>query len=244
MLGDLQARMAPAAVEHMLTVAWAHVLDTYDAQAGDSADRRVVVLARDGLGRGRWQFQSGHSLNDPTFAQTHAAPGPMRQTPEHPQGDPPTHRYPADESFDNSSAYLAAHSATSAGVHDGQTIPADAGTLAVDSESAGTVLENPDPTAPPLGLCIAGRVTWVSVSPIVLGRGEEADIQLPNTPTISRRHASLIRNDGRWWVSSTGRNGLQLNGRPVVGQAALSHKDTLHFGMKASSPQAEVRLHP
>jgi hypothetical protein len=62
-------------------------------------------------------------------------------------------------------------------------------------------------------------VVPVSKSEITIGRGSRSitvDLALKGDPEVSRVHAVLTReNDGRYWITSKGRNPLTLNGREI-----------------------------
>ena len=66
--------------------------------------------------------------------------------------------------------------------------------------------------------------------PIVIGRSESADIPLSDG-SISRRHARLLRVEGRWFVEDLGsRNGTQLNGQVIRKSEALKPGDQIRVG--------------
>ncbi|HVQ38337.1 MAG TPA: FhaA domain-containing protein [Pyrinomonadaceae bacterium] len=62
-------------------------------------------------------------------------------------------------------------------------------------------------------------VVPVSKTEITIGRGSRSitvDLALKGDPEVSRVHAVLTReNDGRYWITSKGRNPLLLNGREI-----------------------------
>jgi serine phosphatase RsbU (regulator of sigma subunit) len=48
--------------------------------------------------------------------------------------------------------------------------------------------------------------------PVLIGRSRDADVCLPD-PSVSRRHASLVRREGQWFVTDLGgRHGTTING--------------------------------
>jgi hypothetical protein len=64
---------------------------------------------------------------------------------------------------------------------------------------------------------------------VVVGRGSDCDIPLDD-PTVSRRHAAIVRRGDEWWVvdlEST--NGTQVNGEPTAEQR-LRAGDRIEFG--------------
>jgi predicted component of type VI protein secretion system len=70
----------------------------------------------------------------------------------------------------------------------------------------------------------------LSGSRVLLGRSRECDIMV-NDPNVSRRHAELRSEGGRWSVVDLGStNGIKLNGRRVE-QRELSDGDKLTLGV-------------
>jgi hypothetical protein len=88
----------------------------------------------------------------------------------------------------------------------------------------------PEPSRPQALLVGEGRRTVLSGDRVLLGRSRECDVQLAD-PNVSRRHAELRRDEGRWSVIDLGStNGIKLNGRRVD-QAALEPGDRLTLGL-------------
>ena len=72
--------------------------------------------------------------------------------------------------------------------------------------------------------------TVLSGSRLLIGRSRDCDITIDD-PNVSRRHAELRNEDGRWVVSDLGStNGVKVNGRRVE-LAALEPGDELVFGL-------------
>jgi hypothetical protein len=69
--------------------------------------------------------------------------------------------------------------------------------------------------------------------PIVLGRSRECDCVLPE-PSVSRRHAELRRDGGRWLLRDLGsRNGTRVNGVRVLEETEVAPGDRVSFaGMR------------
>ena len=75
----------------------------------------------------------------------------------------------------------------------------------------------------------AGRRRMLSGDALVLGRSREADIVLDD-PNVSRRHAELRSEDGRWTIADLGStNGVKVNGRQVE-RAWLEPGDDIVLG--------------
>ena len=82
-------------------------------------------------------------------------------------------------------------------------------------------------------------------APIVLGR-ESSDIVLPD-PAVSRRHAELCFDGGRWTVKDLGSsNGTFVNEQKVAEQLELKHNDQIRCGttvllFESTQPPGQVR---
>jgi sigma-B regulation protein RsbU (phosphoserine phosphatase) len=64
---------------------------------------------------------------------------------------------------------------------------------------------------------------------LVVGRGTECDLQLPDQ-RVSRQHFRLERRGDELWVQDLGsRAGTRLNGRPLAGAARLADRDLLEL---------------
>ncbi len=64
---------------------------------------------------------------------------------------------------------------------------------------------------------------------LVVGRGTECDVQLPDQ-RVSRQHFRLERRGDELWVEDLGsRAGTRLNGRPLAGAARLADRDLLEL---------------
>ena len=75
-----------------------------------------------------------------------------------------------------------------------------------------------------------GRRNVLTGSKVVLGRSRDCDIVLSD-PNVSRRHAELRRDDGRWSIVDLGStNGIKVNGRRVR-DAVLREGDRLTVGV-------------
>ena len=77
-----------------------------------------------------------------------------------------------------------------------------------------------------------GRRYRVSAdSPLEVGRSSETTLSFPDVPSISRKHARLIFNDGEVWLEDLGsRNGTFLNDEPVRGSKLLASGDRFQVG--------------
>jgi FHA domain-containing protein/uncharacterized protein DUF1707 len=65
---------------------------------------------------------------------------------------------------------------------------------------------------------------------VTLGRSRECDCVLAE-PSVSRRHAELRRDEGRWVLRDLGsRNGTRVNGIRLLGEAEVGPGDRVSFG--------------
>jgi hypothetical protein len=73
------------------------------------------------------------------------------------------------------------------------------------------------------------------------GRGN-VELALPDVPTISREHAKLRYDDGRWWITNLGLNGIMVNGTAVEAERALSDGDTIRWGSRPDALESRVEI--
>jgi FHA domain len=104
-----------------------------------------------------------------------------------------------------------------------------------------TVTETAGPPIPQLRLVTGDSVVQTRTSGARAGRGE-VDLVLPQVPTVSREHARFTFTDGRWWVANLGRNGLTLNGVPLVAGQALRDGDSIRWGNKSDALLSRVEI--
>jgi FHA domain len=104
-----------------------------------------------------------------------------------------------------------------------------------------TVAETGQRPIPVLRLVTGGSAAETQVSGARAGRGE-VELRLPGIPTVSREHARFIYAEGQWWVTNLGRNGLTLNGVPLVGQRPVHDGDSIRWGSEADAPVSRVEV--
>jgi diguanylate cyclase (GGDEF)-like protein len=77
-----------------------------------------------------------------------------------------------------------------------------------------------------------GRRYRVSAeAPLEVGRSSETTLSFPDVPSISRRHARLVFNDGEVWLEDLGsRNGTFLNDEPLREGKLLASGDRFQVG--------------
>jgi hypothetical protein len=104
-----------------------------------------------------------------------------------------------------------------------------------------TVAETGHRPVPVLRLVTGGSAAETQVSGARAGRGE-VELRLPGIPTISREHARFVYVEGQWWVTNLGRNGLALNGVPLVGERPVHDGDSIRWGSETDAPVSRVEV--
>ena len=104
-----------------------------------------------------------------------------------------------------------------------------------------TLAEPAAPPIPALRLVTGDCVAQTRTSGAHAGRGE-VDLVLPQVPTVSREHARFTFADGQWWVANLGRNGLTLNGVPLVAGQPLQDGDSIRWGNKPDALLSRVEI--
>jgi pSer/pThr/pTyr-binding forkhead associated (FHA) protein len=75
-----------------------------------------------------------------------------------------------------------------------------------------------------------GEVSPLGFEPVSIGRHEDNDIILAD-PQVSRHHAEIVMQGGRWVLSDLGSaNGSYVNGQRTVGPQVLTHGDMIRVG--------------
>jgi pSer/pThr/pTyr-binding forkhead associated (FHA) protein len=95
---------------------------------------------------------------------------------------------------------------------------------------------------PVLRLVTAGRVSQTRVSGARAGRSREAELALPEEPTVSRVHAEFTFTDGRWHITNRGRNGVTLNGTPLAGEHVIRDGDSIGWGTHPGALASRVEI--
>lgn len=94
-------------------------------------------------------------------------------------------------------------------------------------------LRRPVPALPPQAVLInqASRdKIYLTNNETLIGRSTGSDIVL-NFPTVSRNHAVIACRDGEWFVyDAKSKAGVEVNGKPIEGRAAIRRGDRLSFG--------------
>jgi hypothetical protein len=120
-------------------------------------------------------------------------------------------------------------------------------------EASGLTVAEPNPSGsamptiseamlvPHLRLVTNGSRSETSRSGARAGRGD-VELRLPDVPTISREHAKVRFDDGQWWITNLGLNGILLNGAPVEVERSLSNGDTIRWGSRPESLESRVEI--
>jgi pSer/pThr/pTyr-binding forkhead associated (FHA) protein len=100
------------------------------------------------------------------------------------------------------------------GMGPGQQMPLDAGWFVID-QAGGRVIALPPQQIPLDNHCF------------VIGRESDCHLPIPS-PSVSRRHAQLRLQDGKWSIEDLRtRNGTWVNGQQIHGLAPLRHNDEI-----------------
>jgi pSer/pThr/pTyr-binding forkhead associated (FHA) protein len=59
---------------------------------------------------------------------------------------------------------------------------------------------------------------------------------------VSREHARFTFADGQWWIANLGRNGLTLNGHPLIGEQPVSNGDSILWGTSPGALASRVEI--
>lgn len=95
---------------------------------------------------------------------------------------------------------------------------------------------------PLLRLLTNGQVSETRTSGARAGRSMEAELRLPEEPTVSRVHAEFTFADGRWHVTNLGLNGVTLNGTALTGVGAIRDGDSIGWGTQPGALTSRVEI--
>jgi hypothetical protein len=95
---------------------------------------------------------------------------------------------------------------------------------------------------PLLRLATNGQITQTRISGARAGRSRETELRLPEVPTVSRLHAEFTFTDGRWHITSRGRNGVTLNGTPLTAEHAVRDGDSIGWGTHPGALVSRVEI--
>lgn len=95
---------------------------------------------------------------------------------------------------------------------------------------------------PRLRLLTNGHVSETRTPGARAGRGREAELRLPEEPTVSRVHAEFTFANGQWHVTNLGLNGVTLNGAPLTSTHAIRDGDSIGWGTQPGALASRVEI--
>ena len=212
-LAFLCERMEPGVISASMTEVYREQVTAYGARLAGAGRAEVYVIGAGSVARGRYR------LRHPDPVSIDAQPDRYANVAPEWAYSAPQHGY-----------------ADSGGYAWGKPDP----DLTVSGGMA-TIMEPSPALLPVLQLVTGSSVAETRVSGARAGRGS-VELVLPDVLTVSREHATFTFSDGRWWVTNQGRNGLTLNGAPVVGEQPLSDGDTILWGASSDALLSRVKI--
>ena len=212
-LAFLCERMEPGVISASMTEVYREQVTAYGARLAGAGRAEVYVIGAGSVARGRYR------LRHPDPVSIDAQPDRYANAAPEWAYSAPQHGY-----------------ADSGGYAWGKPDP----DLTVSGGMA-TIMEPSPALLPVLQLVTGSSVAETRVSGARAGRGS-VELVLPDVLTVSREHATFTFSDGRWWVTNQGRNGLTLNGAPVVGEQPLSDGDTILWGASSDALLSRVKI--
>jgi hypothetical protein len=220
-LAVLGERMEPSVVMQSATEVYQEQVAQHGARLAQRVPPEVRIIADPSILPGRYRLRQGQPVNP------YAGDGPPAPA-ERPQAEP----YPRPH-------LVPEHSNTNDGYT--QASP-QAATVGASARGLPTVLEANHQARPPLRLVTGGKVAETTISGARAGRGHSVELGLPEVPTVSREHAKFTWNDGQWYVTNLGMNGITLNGRPVTGEQPVTSGDQIRWGTRPDALESQVEI--
>jgi hypothetical protein len=212
-LAFLCERMEPGVISASMTEVYREQVTAYGARLAGAGRAEVYVIGAGSVARGRYRLRQGDPVSIDAQPDRYANAAPEWAY------SAPQHGY-----------------ADSGGYAWGKPDP----DLTVSGDMV-TIMEPGPALIPVLQVVTGSSVAETRVSGARAGRGS-VELVLPDVLTVSREHATFTFSDGRWWVTNQGRNGLTLNGVPVVGEQPLSDGDTILWGASSDAPLSRVKI--
>jgi hypothetical protein len=212
-LAFLCERMEPGVISASMTEVYREQVTAYGARLAGAGRAEVYVIGAGSVARGRYRLRQGDPVSIDAQPDRYANAAPEWAY------SAPQHGY-----------------ADSGGYAWGKPDP----DLTVGGGMV-TIMEPSPALIPVLQLVTGSSVAETRVSGARAGRGS-VELVLPDVLTVSREHATFTFSDGRWWVTNQGRNGLTLNGAPVVGEQPLSGGDTIRWGAASDALLSRVEI--
>jgi hypothetical protein len=107
---------------------------------------------------------------------------------------------------------------------------------------AGSVTVTALAQVPLLRLATNGSIAETRISGARAGRSRGAELRLPEELTVSRVHAEFTCTDGRWHITSKGRNGVTLNGTPLTAEHPIRDGDCIGWGTQPGALVSRVEI--
>jgi hypothetical protein len=223
-LYSLRERMEVDVIGDSLTEVYEEQVAARGARFAGPGRPDVYVVADDSIPPGRYRLRQGHpvtvgaspDLPEVQYAEAPASPPAAVSAPESPM----------EQSLKFETWSHAWH----------EEVPDQA-----PGDWRVTVMEQKLPPVPMLRLVTGKSVAHTLMSGARAGRGS-VEMVLPDIPTVSREHAKFTFQDGRWWVTNMGVNGLTLNGAPVIGEQPLSDGDEIRWGRNPDALLSRVEI--
>lgn len=224
-LASLRELMGLDVVSAELTEVYVEQVAKHDARFAGTWRPEVYIVPDVALPQGRYRLRRGLPASARAEQQYASQEYADQEYGDQEYGDqeyPVTTADPVDAGYASRTRYEAAPGRT---VMDGMA----------------TVLEQIRPAVPVLRLVTGSAVAETKMSGARAGRGM-VELALPDVPTVSRVHAVFTFDDGRWWVTNQGVNGLSVNGVKVAGEHPLSDGDTIRWGTAPDAPLSRVEI--
>jgi hypothetical protein len=212
-LAFLCERMEPGVISASMTEVYEEQVTAYGARLAGAGRAQVYVIAAGSVPPGRYRLRQGDPVSIDAQPDGYANAAPEWAY------SAPQHGYA------ESGGYAWAKPDPDLTVGGGMV----------------TIMEPSPALVPVLQLVTGSSVVETRVSGARAGRGS-VELVLPDVLTVSREHATFTFSDGRWWVTNQGRNGLTLNGDPVVGEQPLSDGDKIRWGASADALLSRVKI--
>jgi hypothetical protein len=233
-LDALTERMDVSLIAESAAEVYEEQVAAHGARFAGPGPARVQVTSDPAVAEGRFRLRQGQPVDAgfaPRAAAEFAAPGPQLAAAH----AGPAASYPGPHQVRNSPYRNFVG-------HDGDTrSQPEASTAPVGGMATVIELSRGQTQVPVLRLVTGGSVAETRVSGARAGRGS-VELALPEVPTVSREHARFTFSDGQWWVANRGRNGLTLNGTPLVGEQPVSNGDLICWGMRSDALQSRVEV--
>jgi FHA domain len=238
-LSSLGERMELGLVAACATEAYLDHAAARGARFPGHVPPEVRVVADPAVPAGRYRLRQGLPVgsNTPSNVGMYPVPAYSLGAINPPAGS----AYPGFVGHDGNTRVNSGTGQTAAGP-DPAAYAAGLATVQVEPVLSPTTVREPERTPVPVLRLITGDSTAETRVPGArAGRGP-VELTLPDMPTVSREHARFTFSDGRWWIANLGRNGLTLNGVPLVGEQPLSDGDSIRWGMRPDALLSRVQI--